>query len=466
MFRIEFDGSFDAWRSKARDAFRKRLAPAEVRWCDPWSPQQDLLSTVADLSDVPERELRVSKALVDAIRLASFHRDPERWAVAYRLLWRVGSGERGLSSDAADPDVARLRRLGKEVRRDAHKMKAFVRFRRVEDEGGEHFVAWHRPDHRIVRHTAPFFADRFAPMRWTILTPEESVHWDTRALHFGEGVPRSEAPDGDALEDLWRTYYRSIFNPARVMWSAMLAEMPMKHWPTLPETQVIAELVREAPERVAEMIARQHRDASAFLPEARTLEALRDALPTCAACELCARGSGPVRGEGPSGATLMIVGEQPGDEEDRSGRPFVGPAGRVLDDALRGAGVARDAVYVTNAVKAFRFEERGEKRIHKRPGAGHVERCRPWLAREVALVRPSVILCLGSTAGRSVLGKQVGVRDARGRMFETLHGAQATVTWHPAAVLRAEGARRRALAAELARDVQRAASASVVSRRE
>ena len=458
MLRIHFDGRFETWRDKARAALALGHAPEALRWVDPWTAQQDLLSAEADLSAAPERALRVSKALVDAIRLASFHTDPARWSLAYRLLWRVAQGQRGLAGDAADPDISRLRNLGKHVRRDAHKMKAFVRFRRVEDEAGEHFIAWHRPDHRIVRHTAPFFADRFAPMRWTILTPEESVHWDTRTLHFGEGVPRSEAPEGDVLEDLWRTYYRSIFNPARVMWSAMLAEMPMKHWPTLPETQVITELVREAPERVAEMIARQHRDAREYLPDERTLDALRASLPACLACELCAASTGPVAGEGLPDARLMIVGEQPGDEEDRAGRPFVGPAGEVLDNALRAAGVDRGSTYVTNAVKSFRFEERGARRLHKRPGAGHVERCRPWLAREVALVRPARIVCLGSTAGRSVLGKQVGVRAARGQLFDTLGGAKALVTWHPAAVLRAEGARRAALAAELAEDLAFAAA--------
>ena len=138
--------------------------------------------------------------------------------------------------------------MQKAVTRDVHKMKAFVRFRRVESsDDSENYIAWHRPDHRIVRLAAPFFARRFKGMNWTILTPDESVTWDQNDLHYGPGVPASEAPDDDVLEELWKTYYASIFNPARVKVATMKREMPVRHWPTLPEAELIEELLQQAP---------------------------------------------------------------------------------------------------------------------------------------------------------------------------------------------------------------------------
>jgi DNA polymerase len=153
--------------------------------------------------------------------------------------------------------------MEKSVRRDAHKMKAFVRFRTVTGREGEgdHYVAWHRPDHLIVPLVATFFRDRFGVMRWTILTPDASVAWDGSDLTFGPGVPQREAPQPDDLEAMWKTYYASVFNPARIKLSAMRAEMPKKHWPTLPETEIIDDLLRDAPRRVEEMMNRQRRNA-------------------------------------------------------------------------------------------------------------------------------------------------------------------------------------------------------------
>ena len=138
-----------------------------------------------------------------------------------------------------------------------HKMKAFVRFRRIPDADPEQFAAWHKPDHYIVEAMAPWFAERFASMHWSILTPDQSAHWDGETITFSPGVPRSEAPDDDALEDLWRDYYRSIFNPARVKVKAMKAEMPVRHWATLPEAQIIPELLAKADTRVADMTKNQ-----------------------------------------------------------------------------------------------------------------------------------------------------------------------------------------------------------------
>lgn len=172
-----------------------------------------------------------------------------------------------------------------------------------------------------------------------------------------------------------------------------------------------------------------------------TLEELRADAQACRACDLWRRGTQAVMGEGPVEARLVLVGEQPGDREDVEGRPFVGPAGRVLDDALAEAGIDRPDVFLTNAVKHFKWKEgRGKRRLHEPPSAGEVRACAPWLAAELELVRPALLVCLGATAVRAVLGRTARLRDLRGRVVETALGPPATATIHPAAVLRAPDA--------------------------
>jgi uracil-DNA glycosylase family protein len=143
-----------------------------------------------------------------------------------------------------------------------------------------------------------------------------------------------------------------------------------------------------------------------------------------------------VFGEGPAAADVMFVGEQPGDQEDRQGHPFVGPAGRVLDEALVAAGIPRDDVYVTNAVKHFRWEARGKRRIHKKPSVEHVDACRPWLEAEIAAVRPEVVVCLGATAAQALLGRSFRVSRQRGELVEREDGTVVTATVHPSSILR------------------------------
>jgi DNA polymerase len=176
--------------------------------------------------------------------------------------------------------------------------------------------------------------------------------------------------------------------------------------------------------------------ASDFIPQGATLPILGEAIKECNACELCRRATQPVWGEGNPAARIALVGEQPGDEEDLAGRPFIGPAGRVLADALSAAGLVREELYLTNAVKAFRFEERGKRRIHQTPRSREIAICRPWLEAELNLVRPEVVVCLGATAAQSVLGKKISIGKERGRLIARSTG-QIAVTYHPSAVLRA-----------------------------
>ena len=447
IVRAAIEPTFASWRARARELLRADVPPAQILWIDGGQEALfDMSSGTCPDGQAPTP--RVPAELLTLAELAAHHRDPERWALLYRVLHRLVRGEPELLARVTDPDVVALRARVQAVRRDEHKMHAFVRFRRTEGPDGEHFIAWHRPDHPILPLAAPFFARRFASMRWSIVTPDASAHWDRQTLSFGPGAPQHTAPKPDELEDLFRTYYRNIFNPARLNLRAMRAEMPRKHWASLPEADIIAELTREAPQRTQAMLEAPSSAAAAWLPAVRTLPVLRDAAASCKACRICEAATRTVFGEGPAHARLMLVGEQPGDDEDRSGRPFTGPAGQLLDRLLREAGIDRAQVYLTNAVKHFKWTPRGERRIHARPHASEVQACRAWLDAEIAAVRPTVIVCLGSTAARSFLGPRYNAARGRGKPQRTPWAPVWLATYHPSAALRSltPADRQRALA--------------------
>lgn len=186
------------------------------------------------------------------------------------------------------------------------------------------------------------------------------------------------------------------------------------------------------------------------IAKARSLDQLRDAARSCQACDLWRNATQTVFGAGGEGARLLLVGEQPGDVEDRAGEPFVGPAGRILDEAMEAAGIPRDQVYVTNIVKHFKWRRApsGKRRLHQRPDRGEVEACRPWLAAEVARVGPELIVCLGATAAQGLLGTEFRVTRQRGQVLPTTLGPPAMATIHPSAVLRAPDSQARAEALE------------------
>ena len=190
------------------------------------------------------------------------------------------------------------------------------------------------------------------------------------------------------------------------------------------------------------------RDAAMLIPDRPTLQGVREAARDCQACELWKRGTQTVFGEGARKAELMFVGEQPGNEEDLSGRPFVGPAGQLLDRALQDAGIDRTLVYVTNVVKHFKWEPRGKRRIHKKPNAGEIAACRPWLDTEIELVKPRVIVCLGATAAQAVIDRRFRVTAQRGEFVVSTLAPFVMATVHPSSILRApdEEARHREMA--------------------
>jgi uracil-DNA glycosylase family protein len=177
--------------------------------------------------------------------------------------------------------------------------------------------------------------------------------------------------------------------------------------------------------------------AADFLPPRLNLTALREAAAHCKGCDLYKNATQTVFGEGPKRAHLILLGEVPGDEEDKQGKPFVGPAGRLLDDSLEQAGIPRDDVYVTNAVKHFRWEPRGKRRLHKKPTSRQIEACNPWLHAEILVVQPDVIVCMGATAAQTMLGRDFRLTKHRGEFFRSEETAWVTATYHPSAILRA-----------------------------
>lgn len=207
--------------------------------------------------------LKVPAAFVEMAQSVSCHRDPVRWGLLYRILWRVTrGGEKHLPGIATDPDIAKARLLEKAVRREIHKMHAFVRFRLIDTDpatGRERYAAWFEPDHFIVEAGATFFKKRFANMDWSIFTPKGCAHWNGLRLTITPGLPENPIDRPDALEAAWLTYYRSIFNPARLKVKMMQTEMPKRYWKNLPEAELIAELIEGSQHRVNGMLAEEPR---------------------------------------------------------------------------------------------------------------------------------------------------------------------------------------------------------------
>ena len=439
---------FDGWRKAAR-AFRQAgVAPHQAAFRLGGAGQglfdQDVL-----LSDATE-PFAVPKAFVDVAQSVILHRSADRFDLLYRLLWRLQAEPR-LMQIVSDPDVADAMERAKNVSRASHKMKAFVRFRQTVDEAGEAWVAWFEPAHRVLEKTAPFFQRRFTSMRWSILTPDGSAFWDGEALNFGPPATRDMAPLEDEIEEFWKTYYASTFNPARLKTRTMQGEMPRRYWKNLPEAALIPELVAASQVRTDVMVATpasapHPRTDKVVLPQREvlpgegivpaSLDDLEAGVQACRRCPLWRDATQGVCGEGPRRARLMIVGEQPGDQEDLAGRPFVGPAGEVLNAALEEAGIDRSDVYVTNAVKHFKHMPQGKRRLHKTPNAGEVTACRWWLDHERKLVQPELIVTLGATAALGVLERKVAVTQERGRPIALEDGAKALLTVHPSYLLR------------------------------
>jgi probable DNA metabolism protein len=429
LITLDGETDFDGWRKAARALALNEVKPSDVTWrvaCD----APELFAPTAGPLEPQGRTFSVSARFIELAQAAILHRSPARFALLYRLLWRLRHNH-DLLDIAADPDVAEVAAMAKAVRRDAYRMQASVRFREIGREQKSHFVAWFEPEHHIVELAAPFFARRFADMPWSILTPDVCAHWDGHAVSITPGISKAEVPSEDRLEEAWRQYHASIFNPARLK-----TEMPRQYRRNLPEVSSIKPLIgtmtanAETEPRTPQELSmtRKHPDEA--------IEALREEAADCRACPLWKGATQTVFGEGAQTARIMLVGEQPGDKEDLAGKPFVGPAGLMLDRALEEAGIDRRKVYVTNAVKHFKFVPRGKIRLHQKPNTPEIKACRQWYERELAAIKPDLVVAMGATAAQSVFGKITPINKNRGHPIDLDDGTKAIVTVHPSYLLR------------------------------
>ncbi len=460
------EGGYPAWRTLALRALAAGLRPEQLIWTEgapatgsvPVQLRLDGVGVVPDtcapgvlaeeLADAPAQmaAVRVSRTLSALLRDAALYRSPRRWAFLYRILWRWQQSDRAAAS-AADEDGARLHAMAKSVRRAKHDMIAYVRFRQRDAAGAPSYLAWYEPDHDVLAYAAEHFARRMGRESWCIGTPQGAAWWDGRTLKLTDDAPdmaaMREGMAEDATEPLWLLYYQSIFNPARLNETALRHRMPQRFWKNLPEGSLISALVVEARNG-----ARRSGQASAVgnMPgkpvavhaqRARSLRAPSPTLDQCRRCALWRDATQAVPGRGPQDARVMLIGEQPGDLEDLAGRVFVGPAGRVLDDALRHAGLPRDEVFVTNAVKHFKWVAHGKRRLHKTPAPQEVDACAHWLEQELASVKPAVVVTLGATALGVFLGRDARLRDHIAHPVR-VGEVWLVATWHPAHAARAE----------------------------
>ena len=468
MIRVElprFD-RFEAWRDAARHLVGAGIPPDRITWADPEAPA-DLFGS-DPMPPAGDAKVKATKDYLSLVRTVASHSDPERWSLIYAALWRAQS-DRGFLDNPADPLMDRLNRLAKSVRRDIHKMHAFVRFHELPSDGPRRsFGAWFEPEHLILQAATPFFAKRFADMDWLIATPEGIARFTGDTIAYDPPAPRPDLPE-DANHGLWQTYFANIFNPARIKTNAMRSEMPVKYWKNLPETHLIPQMLADAPRRVQAMRDAGASDAPAFAARvtARIRQPAQDTPPEtlaqaqnqaarCTRCELCHAATQTVWGQGDPDARLMLVGEAPGDQEDLSGRPFVGPAGQLLRQTMAQADIDPEKAWLTNAVKHFRFAPRGKRRMHQTPDRPHIEQCRWWLGIERGFVAPDLTVALGATAAFALTGDKTPLTPRRGRVQAGLDGGPVLITWHPSLILRLPDDRAAAARAELLEDLRQA----------
>lgn len=448
-------GTFEAWRDAARALASNDIPADDIEW-GMEGDTQSLFSGGASLP-VP-REMSVPSGFIPLAKLVCAHRAEGVHDLLYRMLLRCRGNSR-LLGNRADAEVQQLEAWAKNVRRDMHKMKAFVRLREITPQGANRrqFISWFEPDHRIEELIASFFTRRFGDMDWVIVTPEVTTRFTGGDLAH-EAVESARLDLSDETEELWRTYYANIFNPARLKIKAMQSEMPKKYWKNLPEADLIPGLIAGAEARMRKM-----QDDAPTLPPIRAERILErlpardvtDDLHACARCPIGAQATQAVGGVGPMDARVMIVGEQPGDREDLEGVPFVGPAGQLFDELAAEAGLDRAAAYITNAVKHFKFTPRGKRRIHQNPHTSEVAACRVWLEREIAQVQPAFLIALGATAAQTLTGNGSALMQRLGRVERGREGIPVLITLHPAAILRSD--ERETLRALLVRNLKQAA---------
>jgi probable DNA metabolism protein len=428
---------WSGWRQSARLLVLAGIEPGQVAWS---------IGGTGDDLPAATGSFELPRALVTLASVAIQAREPDRFGLLYSLVWRAHAGEK-LMDDATDPDLSLARRMALAVRADAHRMRTNMRFLPVADESGpseagshrgtahagmaeqsgQRSLGWFEPAHFVLPANAQLFARRFADQVFSIVTPDGSAHWDGTRLRFGAGL--RHVHDDETLQAWWEAHQAGLLHDAM-------------EGTSVPEAEELDEVPR-APDRPALGPVVIHSN-----PDPALVRAARDA-GACRRCPLFEPATQTVFGEGPVGSAVMFLGEQPGDQEDIIGRPFVGPAGQMMDRAMEAAGIDRRAVYVTNAVKHFKFVQRGRRRIHQTPETPEIQVCSFWLDVERVHVRPRLLVLMGGTAARTVLRRAVTIGRERGRPIRLEDGQMVFVTVHPSYLLRVpdEAARAREYAA-------------------
>ncbi|WFU38523.1 UdgX family uracil-DNA binding protein [Bradyrhizobium sp. CB82] len=431
LITLDSETDFDGWRKAARALALHHIAPVDVIWDVQGQTTEQIPPGLSEAPSLPPIEIEstfnVPANFIELARVALLNRDVQRFALLYRLLWRL-KADHDLLAEMTDPDVALATAMANSVHRDVQRMRDVVRFREIGREQKAHYAAWFVPEHHIVEFAAPFFARRYADMPWSILTPDICAHWNGHVISFTAGISQTEMPAPNRLEETWRRHFQAD--------RSITPEAPKQRGRNFPEASILEPLLTDAERWTGGQTTPRPEAPMTRKPAADDLETLRKEAAHCRACPLYKDATQTVFGEGPKSATIMLVGEQPGDKEDLAGHPFVGPAGQMLDRALQEAGVDRRKVYVTNAVKHFKFVPRGKIRLHQKPTTPEIRACRQWYERELAALQPSLVVAMGATAAQSVFGKITPIGKNRGRLIALPDGRKALVTVHPSYLLR------------------------------
>ncbi len=403
-YALAHETDWTGWRNATRQFVLAGIEPADLTWT---------VGSDGDAAPEVDGSFTLSRTLVTLTAQAFQARENERFGLLYTLVWRAHHGDLALD-DPADPDLRIARRWALSVRADAHRMRTQLRFTKLSLDGEPHFLGWYEPDHFVLESNARVIARRNPGHCFTIVAPDGTAHKDQSGLRFAPGL--KNPGDDETLLAWWDAHQETILAATHAGGA-------------LPEAEELDEVPRPLDRPSLGPIvlaASQPRGAANLAREARG----------CERCTLFGPATQTVFGEGPRDTRALFIGEQPGDQEDVIGRPFVGPAGQLLDEALEEAGIDRRIIYITNAVKHFKFTPRGRRRIHQPPSPHEIDICRFWLDAERAAVNPALIVLLGGSAGRAVLGRPVAVTRERGRPFTLPDGGTAFLTVHPSYLLR------------------------------
>ncbi|MGF6771603.1 putative DNA metabolism protein [Paraburkholderia sp. GAS199] len=480
MNRISIDPFFSAWRRAARALLQQGVEPSQVEWIENGNGVDagnaaesaavaagagaQTAANVSGRNGASTPSLAVPRDLLVRLKTAACCRVPDRWGLLYRILWRWTHGDRE-AIHLTDADGALLDERVHAVESETMDLMIHTRFRRRDPSmGWPEFVGWYEPRHDLLERAAARFVDRMGDSTWMLATPQGAAFWNGMLLRIGRPVSEDlvqsvsavptvspdamsgEAVTSEATEALWLAHYASVFNSTP-------APVPLRYWcvpaagPPLPAQLARARSRRGAQSGVVTVPAAPPVEYSAMTPPLREHNG---PLATCRRCALWRNAKQAVAGVGSGQAAIMVVGEQPGEHENQHGTPFSGPAGQLLDSILARAGLERETLYLTYAVKHYKWETPGrqpgqaapQQRVHRPPARREVEACQFWLDDELARVAPRVVVTLGATALKALTGAHVNLSEYLGQTIA--HGGRLIVpAWHPAYALRTADVRLR-----------------------